>query len=134
MLMKPGVFMKVAPLLLLGAMLVIPCAFAGDTGVYVNGVELNAQQLAMVYRATGQMPAPGHYVVQNGCVAHFESGQVVCRQAPQNGSYYGGVGRGYGYSGGAGQPWFYRGSDYSGGYSVGGDGSGCVYTADWSNC
>lgn len=33
-----------------------------------------------------------------------------------------------------GGPWFHRGSDAAGGYSVGGDGSGCIYTPNWSNC
>jgi hypothetical protein len=132
-------------LVLIGGMLAGSAAFAG-TGVYVNGVELNAQQVALVYQSTGQLPAPGHYLVQNRCVAHLESGQVYCPQAAQGGgysygggvgggySYGGGVGGGYGYNGGPGNSWFHRGSDYSGGYSVGGDGSGCIYTPNWSNC
>jgi len=122
-------------LVLIGGMLAGSAALAG-TGVYVNGVELNAQQVALVHQSTGQLPAPGHYLVLNGCVAHLESGQVYCPQAAQGGGYsYGGrVGGGYGYNGGAGNPWFHRGSDYSGGYSVGSDGSGCIYTPNWSNC
>jgi hypothetical protein len=125
-----------ALLVLIGGMLAGSAAFAG-TGVYVNGVELDAQQVALAYQSTGQLPAPGHYLVQNGCVAHLESGQVYCPQTAQGGgdySYGGGIGGGYGYTGGPGDPWFHRSSDYSGGYSVGGDGSGCIYTPDWSNC
>lgn len=106
------------------------------TGVYVNGVELSTLQVAGVYRMTGQVPARGHYLVWNGCIKHVESGQVACSQAPQRGYEYGGrsVGGGYGYNGGQGGQWFHRGSDASGGYSVGGDGSGCIYTPNWSNC
>lgn len=125
-----------ALLVLIGGMLAGSAAFAG-TGVYVNGVELNAQQVALVYQSTGQLPALGHYLVQNGCVAHLESGQVYCPQTAQGGgdySYGGGVGGSYGYSGGPGGAWFHKNGDYAGGYSVGGDGSGCIYTPDWSNC
>lgn len=112
-------------LVLIGGMLAGSAAFAG-TGVYVNGVELNAEQMALVYQSTGQLPAPGHYLVQKGCVAHLESGQVYCPQAAQGG--------GYGYNGGLGNPWFHRSTDSSGDYSVGGDGSGCIYTPHWSTC
>lgn len=109
-------------------LLTVP-AFAG-TGVYVNGVELSPQQIALVYQRTGQVPLPGHYLIQNACVVHLESGQVACAQAQPG---YGGTGGGYG-DNDPGEPWFHRGSDYSGGYSVGGDGSGCIYTPNWSNC
>lgn len=122
---------------LIGGTLAVGTAFAAGTGVYVNGLELSPPQLTLIYQSTGQVPARGHYLVQNGCVAHLESGQVYCPQATQNGGGYshnGGVGGGYGYNGGPGEPWFHRGSDYSGGYSVGGDGSGCIYTPNWSNC
>ena len=129
---------KVAWLGLITGMLVGPTAFAnhGGTGVYVNGVELMPQQIALIQHSTGQTPAPGHYLVQNGCVAHLESGQVYCPQTAQGGGYsYGGsAGGGYGYNNGAGGSWFHRSSDYAGGYSVGGDGSGCIYTPNWSNC
>lgn len=129
---------RVALLGLMTTMLAVPVAFANHTGtgVYVNGVELTAQQIALIQQSLGQKPAPGHYLVQNGCVAHLESGQVACPQAAQGGgySYGGGVGGGYGDNNGPGGSWFHRGSDYSGGYSVGGDGSGCIYTPNWSNC
>lgn len=129
---------RITWLVLLGGMLAGSAAFAdhGGTGVYVNGVELTAQQIALIQQSLGQAPAPGHYLVQNGCVAHLESGQVHCPQAAQGGgySYGGGVGGGYGHNNGPGGSWFHRGSDYSGGYSVGGDGSGCIYMPNWSNC
>ena len=129
---------KVALLGVMTGMLAVPVAFANHTGtgVYVNGVELTAQQIALIQQSTGQVPVPGHYIVQNGCVAHLESGQVQCPQAAQSGgySYGGGIGGGYGHNNGPGGSWFHRGSDYSGGYSVGGDGSGCIYTPNWSNC
>jgi len=141
-----------------------PFAAPAATGIFVNGVELNPQQIAMLYQTTGVILPPGHYLVQGGCVSHLESGQTQC--APQPGqnaggaygysgngygsdgyadyggadgsgggtySYGAGAGGGYGYSNGDGT-WFNRGSDYSGGYSVGGDSNGCVYTPDWSNC
>jgi hypothetical protein len=106
------------------------------TGVFVNGVELSQLQVAALYQMTGQIPARGHYLVANGCIAHLESGQVGCPQGAQRGYEYGGgaPGAGYGYYAGQGGAWFHRGSDASGGYSVGGDGNGCVYTPDWSNC
>ncbi len=129
MLKKSGRLKRVALAGMIIGLLTVP-AFAG-TGVYVNGVELTSQQIALVYRATGQVPMPGHYLIQNGCVAHLESGQVACAQTQPS---YGGVGSGYGYHDGPGGSWFQRGSDYSGGYSVGGDGAGCIYTPDWSNC
>lgn len=48
--------------------------------------------------------------------------------------YFGnGPGRGYGYQSSDGS-WYHQSGTYSGGYSVRGDGSGCVYTPDWSNC
>lgn len=48
--------------------------------------------------------------------------------------YYGnGVNGGYGYQNNDGS-WYHQNGGYSGGYSVGGDGSGCIYTPDWSNC
>ncbi len=131
-------FKRITWLVLIGGMLGGSAAFASHTGtrVYVNGVELTAQEIALIEQSLGEAPAPGHYLVQNGCVAHLQSGEVVCPQTAQGGgySYGGGVGGGYGYNGGAGNPWFHRGSDYSGGYSVGGDGSGCIYTPNWSNC
>jgi hypothetical protein len=106
------------------------------TGVFINGVELSQMQVAALYRMTGQIPARGHYLVANGCFAHLESGQVGCPRAVQGGYEYGGrsPGAGYGYYGGQGGAWFHRGSEASGGYSVGGDGNGCVYTPNWSNC
>ena len=114
-------------------------ASPANTGVFVNGEELTQRQLVALYRTTGLVPLPGHYVVWNGCIAHLESGQVACPQAAQAGHEYGGrasggASGGYGYYGGRGGQWFHRGSDASGGYSVGGDGSGCIYTPDWSNC
>jgi hypothetical protein len=115
-------------------------ASANGTGVYVNGVELTLEQVSILYQSTGQIPAPGHYLFQDGCVAHVESGQVVCAVPPGAPELGGadddgdGIGGGYAEDGGEGDPWFSRGSDYSGGYSVGGDGSGCIYTPDWSNC
>ena len=124
-----------------GSAMFLPTAALANhtgTGVYVNGVELTAQQIAYLYHSTGQIPQPGNYVVRNGCVTHLESGQVSCSHGAQpgyGGGYGGGgYGSGYGYNSGEGSPWFYRGSDASGGYSVGGDGSGCIYTPDWSNC
>jgi hypothetical protein len=106
------------------------------TGVFVNGVELSQQQVVAFYRMTGRVPARGHYLVANGCIAHLESGQVACPRAAQGGYVHGGrsPGAGYGYSGGQGGSWFHRGSEASGGYSVGGDGNGCIYTPNWSNC
>ncbi len=125
-------------LVLIGGMLGGSAAFAnhGGTGVYANGVELTAQQIAVIQHSFGQAPAPGHYLMQNGCIAHLDSGQVVCPQAAPGGgySYGGGIGGGYGHNNGPGGSWFHRGSAYSGGYSVGGDGSGCIYTPNWSNC
>jgi hypothetical protein len=132
---------------LVASLLFATTAFAGSatSGIHVNGVELSAQQIAMLRQATGVSLPPGHYLVQNGCVSHLESGQVQCAP-PQprygggvdgygGGSYgYGGGSGGYGYNNGSGGSWFQRGSDYSGGYSVGGDASGCIYTPDWSNC
>ena len=111
-------------------------AESGGMGVFVNGVELTRLQVNALYQITGQVPAPGHYLVGNGCIAHVESGQMACPQAARQGMEYGGgsPGAGYGYNGGAGGPWFHRGSQASGGYSVGGDGSGCIYTPNWSNC
>lgn len=110
-------------------------ASPAGSGVFVNGEELTRRQLAALYRTTGLAPSPGHYIVWNGCIAHLESGQVGCPQAAQGGYEYGGRLSG-GASGGYGQGghWFHRGSDASGGYPVGGDGSGCIYTPDWSNC
>lgn len=138
MLSKLRRLKRIRWLVLIGGMLAGSAAFASHegTGVYVNGVELMPQQIASIQQSLGQAPAPGHYLVQNGCVAHLESGQVVCPQAAQGGgySYGGGVGGGYGYNNGPGGSWFHRGSDYFGGYSVGGDGSGCIYTPNWSNC
>lgn len=123
---------------LIAVALLATAAYASPagTGVFVNGVELSSLQVAALYRVTGQVPARGHYLVANGCIAHVESGQIACPQAAQGGYEYGGrgPGAGYGYSGSPGGSWFYRGSEASGGYSVGGDGSGCVYTPDWSNC
>lgn len=146
---------------LLAGLSITPTLASGAAagGVYVNGAQLSPQQVEMLWQSTGVLLPPGHYVVQNGCVAHLESGQVQCaRQAGQYSggdaygygggyayggdvygygneaySYGGGAGGGYGYNDGSGG-WFHRGGDYSGGYSVGGDGSGCIYTADWSNC
>ncbi len=108
-------------------------------GVYVNGVELSRQEVVALYRMTGQVPARGHYLVGNGCIKHLESGQVACSQQAGRGYEYGGrssggLSGGYGYNGGQGGQWFHRGSDAAGGYSVGGDGSGCIYTPNWSNC
>jgi hypothetical protein len=48
-------------------------------------------------------------------------------------SYQGGVDGGYGYNNSDGS-WFHRNGDYSGGYSVGSDSNGCIYTPNWSNC
>jgi hypothetical protein len=110
------------------------------TGVFVNGMELSTQQVAALYRMTGEVPAAGHYLVWNGCIAHVESGQSTCSQPASQGGYEyggrtsGGLSGGYGYNGGQGGQWFHRGSDAAGGYSVGGDGSGCIYTPNWSNC
>jgi hypothetical protein len=102
------------------------------TGVFVNGAELSKPQLVALYRMTGQVPVRGHYLVGSGCIKHLESGQVACAQPAPRG--YGYAGQAYSYSGGQGGAWHYRGSDASGGYSVGGDGSGCIYTPNWSNC
>ncbi|MCL4799632.1 MAG: hypothetical protein KJ025_08605 [Burkholderiales bacterium] len=127
--------------------LAAPAALAGHTGtgVFVNGVELSRAEVAALYRISGQMPARGRYVVWNGCIRHVETGRTACSRAAPGGSAYGGrasggFGGGYGYAdgagrhGGSGGPWFHRGSDAAGGYSVGGDGSGCIYTPNWSNC
>ena len=116
-----------------------------STGVFVNGSEMTRPQLVALYHSTGLTPARGHYIVWNGCIAHVESGQVACpqaaqtAQAPQGGYEYGGrtsggLSGGYGYNGGQGGQSFHRGSDASGGYSVGSDGTGCIYTPNWSNC
>ena len=152
-------------------LLFAPALAAGpaNTGIYINGMELSPQQMEILRQTTGVSLPPGHYLVQNGCIAHLESGEVNCA-APSdrypggnaydygyggdvydygsdgfaaggdvydygsNAYHYGGsAGSGYGYDDGSGT-WFQRGSDYSGGYSVGGDGSGCIYTPDWSNC
>jgi len=109
------------------------------TGVFLNGAVLSRPQLVALYRLTGQVPARGHYLMGNGCIKHLESGQMACSQSAQPGYEYGGRSSGglsqrYGYNGGQGGAWFHRGSDASGGYSVGGDGSGCIYTPNWSNC
>jgi len=112
-------------------------ASADGTGVYVNGVELTLEQVALIYQSTGQVPALGHYLFQNGCIAHVESGEIVCAGPPGAATGIeaaGGYDEDEGGGGGYGDSWFERGSDYSGGYSVGGDGSGCIYTPDWSNC
>ncbi len=147
---------------LAASLLFAPALFAAPaaTGIFINGVELNPQQIAMLYQTTGVILPPGHYLVQGGCVSHLENGQTQCAAQPgQQGDSaydysgegygsegyadYGGAngsgdgtysyGGGYGYSNGDGT-WFNRGSDYSGGYSVGGDSSGCIYTPNWSNC
>ncbi|NJN39594.1 MAG: hypothetical protein HC807_00220 [Gammaproteobacteria bacterium] len=112
------------------------------TGIFVNGSEMTRPQLAALYQSTGLIPARGHYIVWNGCIAHVESGEVVCPQAAQRhgevheygGRTSGGLSGGYGYNGGQGGQWFHRGSQASGGYSVGGDANGCIYTPNWSNC
>lgn len=126
---------------LIAVSLLATAAYANPsgTGVFVNGAELTRPQLAAVYRTTGLMLAQGHYIVWNGCVAHVESGQVACPQPTQGNHEYGGrtsggLDGGYGYNGGQGGQWFHRGSEASGGYSVGGDGSGCIDTPNWSNC
>jgi hypothetical protein len=156
------------------SLLFAPALFAetAASGIFINGVELDQQQVAMLYQTTGVSLLPGHYLIQDGCVSHLESGQSQC--APQANQYddganeysggvygdgtdgyayggdaydygggaynqggdsyeYGGAGGGYGYSNDDGG-WFHRGGDYSGGYSVGSDNSGCIYTPDWSNC
>ncbi len=126
---------------LIAVALFTTAAYAGSpgTGVFVNGAELSRPQLVALYRMTGQVPARGHYLVGGGCIQHVESGQVACSQSAQQGYGYGGrssggSGQAYGYNAGQGGAWHYRGSDASGGYSVGGDGSGCIYTPNWSNC
>lgn len=125
----------------LAVALLATSAYANPPGtkVFVNGTELTRVQLAALYQTTGIMPTRGHYIVWNGCIAHVESGQVACPQAAQGAYEYGGrsaggLAGGYGYNGGQGGQWFHRGSQASGGYSVGGDGSGCIYTPNWSNC
>ena len=139
---------------LAAGLLLSPVLLAGQatSGIFINGVELSPQQMAMLYQTMGISLPPGHYLVQGGCVAHLESGQTQCApQAQQYGeglsqyggevygdgsgnySYGGGAGGGYG-SGNDDGSWFQRGSDYSGGYSVGSDSNGCIYTPDWSNC
>ena len=161
---------KVAALpAIIAGLLFAPTIVAGPaaTGIYINGMELGPQQTEILRQTTGVSLPPGHYLVQNGCIAHLESGEVSCAAPPDqypggnaygyagdvygygsegyaaggdvydygNNAYrYGGsAGGGYGYDDGTGA-WYHRGSDYSGGYSVGGDGSGCIYTPDWSNC
>ena len=164
------------------SLLFAPALFAASasTGIFINGVELDQQQVANLYLNTGVSLLPGHYLIEDGCVSHLESGQTQCAPQPdeyadgareyggdvhgddsegyayggeaydyggetysyggevynqgnETYGYGGGVGGGYGYSNGDGS-WFHRGSDYSGGYSVGGDSNGCIYTPDWSNC
>ncbi|MCI0653615.1 MAG: hypothetical protein L0Y39_03945 [Methylococcaceae bacterium] len=73
------------------------------------------------------------YVPQPYANPYYPGGQ----SGYDNGSYYeyygNGVNGGYGYRNNDGS-WYHQNGDYSGGYSVGGDGSGCIYTPDWSNC
>jgi len=131
--------LTIAALIAVGLFATAAYANPSGTGVFVNGAELTRMQIAALYNMTGQVPARGHYLVWNGCIKHVESGQVACSQAARQGYEYGGrtsggLGGGYGYNGGQGGQWFHRGSDAAGGYSVGGDGSGCIYTPNWSNC
>ena len=171
--------------------------------VFINGNQLTPQQIALLEQATGVALQPGHYLVQNGCVAHLESGNTQCAQQPAQAQYfdedgdefdqdiyeddieeyayeagaadygyganvYGNNGYGYDAYGNGGNLYndgtytysygnngysyqgsaaaggygyynndgssFHRSSNYAGGYSVGQDSNGCIYTPNWSNC
>ena len=75
----------------------------------------------------------GNEAYANGGDA-YSYGNNAYGQGSQVYEYGGGVGGGYGYSNSADGSSFHRGSDYSGGYSVGTDSNGCIYTPNWSNC
>ena len=201
----PALLKIIATILLgLAASLLANPAYSGNTpttGIFINGSELTPQQVLILRQTAGLNLPPGHYLVQDGCVLHVESGLSNCAPPAQAGmygdddeaydddvyefdageyaagspyggggysygaqgygygagvygngsnlyndgtytysygndgySYQGGVGGGYGYNNQSDGSWFHRGSDYSGGYSVGSDSNGCIYTPNWSNC
>lgn len=127
------------------SLLFAPALFAASapTGIFINGVELDQQQVALLYQSTGVSLLPGHYLVQGGCVSHLESGQTQCAPQPNeygdgayeySGDVYGDGSDGYAYGGEAyeygGETYGYGGEAYSQGgesYSYGGDAGGGGY-------